>query len=499
MSRRNGPTVRKDEGSALVIALAFVMIGALFVTPMLRRAISVTRSGTSQQVKLERAEAVKGAFRTVMADPAGLYEACSNSGLHNEITLAGAQMNVPVITTCTTVKNATELSASELRVAMTTTVVGTGAPAGTVGSVSPPVVAGSESAWVSNTSTASTGGKVLLPNLPAHALTHPSSTGYMMPNWVGPCRVFFPGTYNDPITITSNVPVYFTSGIYYFDNTVTISGSAKVVVGGGTVEGCTNDQEAAFEALGAPTNHNISGYGATWIFGSSANGATSGRLVFNDATAGTGPSLQFNSRLVADTDVGTVSSRSVSILSVNGVDGGGGVAIDFNLPGSMFVPKSMNSANPPVQAMVDGYVPSRLRPDGLGTPFPAIIDVSFTGTNPAKLWIPGYIGVPQGYINMNVATPAAAAGKDIQLVGGVLAGYFVQSPNLPAQLQLGIVNRVVQKTFKVVSISDTDAPRVVSTALVQINDYGEYVVNAWEISVCQQPAGGTNLCVEVPL
>ncbi|MEQ1698555.1 MAG: hypothetical protein ABMA25_00500 [Ilumatobacteraceae bacterium] len=491
--RRRAPNVRKDDGSAIVIALAFVMIGAMFVTPMLRYAIAVTHTGRSQQQKLERAEAVKGAFRAVMADPAGLYESCSNSGLHNEVTLASAQMDVPVTTTCTTVKNATELTASELRIAMTTTVVGTSAPAGTVGSSSPPVVAGSENAWVANSSTTSQGGKILLPNLPAHALTHPSSAGYMMPSWVGSCRVFFPGTYNDPITITNNVPVYFTSGIYYFDNTVTISGSANVVVGGGTVEGCTNDQEAAFEALGAPGNHNISGYGATWIFGGA------GRLVFNDQTAGTGPSLQFNSRLVADTDIGTLSSRSVSILSVNGVDGGGNVAVDFNLPGSMFVPKSMNSATPPAQAMVDGYVPSTLRPDGLGTPYPAIVDVSFTGTNPAKLWIPGYIGVPQGYINLSVATPAAAAGKDVQFLGGVLTGYFTQSPDLPATLQLGIVNRVVQKTFKVVAISNTDSPRVVSTALVQINDYGEFVVNAWEISVCQPSAGNPNVCIELPL
>lgn len=497
MIRRRSLTARKDDGSALAIALAFVMIGALFVTPMLRYAIAVTRTGSGQQLKLERAEAVKGAFRAAMADPAGLYEACSNSGLHNEVTLASAQMKVPVTTTCTTVKNATELTASELRVAMTTTVVGTTAPAGTVGSASPPIVAGGEAAWWNNSSGTSEGGKVLLPALPAHALTHPSSSGYMMPSWVGSCRVFFPGTYNDPITITNNVPVYFTSGIYYFDDVVTISGSANVVVGGGTVEGCTNDQEAAFEALGAPTNHNISGYGATWIFGSSADGATSGRLVFNDATAGTGPSLQFNSRLVNDTDIGTLSSRSVSILSVNGVDGGGNVAIDLNLPGSMYVPFSVNSSGD--QAMVDGYVPSRLRPDGLGTPFAAIIDVSFTGTNPAKLWIPGYIGVPQGVINVSVANPAAVANKDVQLVGGVLVGYFTQTADLPATLQLGIINRVVQKTFKVVAISDTDSPRVVSTALVQINDYGEYVVNAWEISVCQPSAGDPNICVEVPL
>jgi hypothetical protein len=47
---------------------------------------------------------------------------------------------------------------------------------------------------------------------------------------------------------------------------------------------------------------------------------------------------------------------------------------------------------------------------------------------------------------------------------------------------LGIVNRVVQKTFKVVSTTQTGAPVVVSTALVQVNDYGEFVVNSWQVA-----------------
>ncbi len=35
--------------------------------------------------------------------------------------------------------------------------------------------------------------------------------------------------------------------------------------------------------------------------------------------------------------------------------------------------------------------------------------------------------VPQGYININVASPAATVGKNVQLVGGVLAGAITQS------------------------------------------------------------------------
>lgn len=469
------PRAGTDDGSSLVIVLAFILIGALFITPMMQYAVAVTRAGSSQQDKIVRAEAVKGAFRTAMADPHLLYDACSLSGLNEPVTLASAGLDIGVTTQCTTVKYALELDSSELRTAMTTTYVGAPAPVGTVGSVYPGSGGPDPTAWVADTTSVSQGDKILLPTLPAHALTHPSSAGYAMPAWVGSCRVFFPGTYNDPITITGSEPVFFASGIYYFDNTVTISGSANVVVGGGSVEGCTTDQEAAFEALGAPTNHNISGYGATWIFGGA------GRLAFNDTVAGAGPSLQFNARLVADTDIASLSSRSVSIMSVNGVDGGGS-AIDFNLPGQLFVPRSTNSATPPVQAMVDQYQPSTLVTDAVATPYPAIIDVSFTTGTTATLWIPGYIAVPQGYINIAI-TPGASVNKNVQMVGGVLAAYWAQTPDQPETLQLGIVNRVVQKTFKVVSSTTAGSPRVVSTAVVQINDYGEYVVNSWEISV----------------
>jgi hypothetical protein len=132
--------------------------------------------------------------------------------------------------------------------------------------------------------------------------------------------------------------------------------------------------------------------------------------------------------------------------------------------------------------MADGYMPSLLRPDGIGTPVAPVIDVTLSTANPARLWIPGYIGVPQGYISLSVA-PGMSADKDVQMVGGVLAGWWAQSVDQPERLQLGIINRVVQKTFKVVSRTTAGSPQVISTAIVQINDYGEYVVNAWEISI----------------
>ena len=392
-------------------------------------------------------------------------------------------------TTCTNVKASQETQESDLRVAMTTTQFGSTAPTFTVGTPYDSSTDTNEVAWTGHTSTTSEGGKILLPKLPAHALTHPSSNGYLMPSWAGDCRVFFPGTYNDPITLTGTTPVYFTSGVYYFDDTVTVSGSADVVVGGGAIEGCTTDQDGAFNAEGAPSPHNITGYGATWIFGGA------GRLVFTDSTAGSGPSLQFNSRLVNDTDIASLASRSVSILSVNGVNGGVS-AIDLSVPGNVYVPFSvLDVTGTKTNAMDGGYLPSTLHPDALATPYLPIIDINLTTANPARLWIPGYVGVPQGDINLSFA-PGMTGDKSIQLVGGALAHNFTQTVDLPPVcaagaspeepcLQVGIVNRVVQMTFKLVSkiAASAGPPQVVSTALVQINDYGEYVVNAWEITV----------------
>lgn len=459
--------------------MAFIIIGAMLIMPMMDYAMSVTRSGTAQKDKVARAEAVKAGFRIVMENPSHLYSKCSDPyDIHTPKTLATPPLEIPVQTTCTNIKASQETLESDLRVAMTTTQFGSTAPPFTVGTPYDSSADTNEVAWTGHTSPTSEGGKILLPKLPAHALTHPSPAGYLMPSWAGDCRVFFPGTYNDPITLDGNTPVYFTSGIYYFDDTITVSGSADVVVGGGAIEGCTTDQDGAFNAQGAPSPHNITGYGATWIFGGE------GRLVFTDSTPGSGPRMQFNSRLVNDTDIASLASRSVSILSVNGVNGGVS-AIDLSVPGNVYVPFSVLDVTGPMNnAMDGGYLPSTLHPDALATPYLPIIDVSLTGANPATLWIPGYVAVPQGDINISVA-PGMSAGKDIQLVGGVLAHNFTHTVDLPETIQAGIVNRVVQMTFKLVSktASSIGPPQVVSTAIVQINDYGDYVVNAWEISV----------------
>ena len=190
-----------------------------------------------------------------------------------------------------------------------------------------------------------------------------------------------------------------------------------------------------------------------------------------------------NSRLVADTDVGSLPSRGVSIVSVNGtLDSDGDSSNDLEVSNLLKVPRSFATGVPPDDAASVGYKPSTLVPVAAPATQPSpIIEINLTTSSPATFWVPGYVAVPQGRISISVAD-GNQADKTVQLLGGVLAASFTQSATQPATLQLGIVNRVVQKTFKIESVTTATKPRVVSTALVQINDYGEYVINAWEIA-----------------
>jgi len=465
-----------DEGMAMVMCMVFIILGMLVVTPLLGYASSVLRTGRIQTEKTSRGEAVRGALRIALADPKALYDTCSASGLTVAVTVAAPGLNVPVRTQCTTVNSAAALDATELRTAMTLTQVGAAAPTGTVGSVFTGSGGNDLSAWFGGATTNSTGGAVWLPQLPVHALNHPANSGYMMPAAYGSCRVFFPGSYTAPISVTDSVPTYFASGVYYFESTVTFSGAANVVIGEGAAEGCTTDQEAAYNAINVPTNHNISGLGATFILGAA------GRVVITDTGAGTtGPRVQFNTRLVDPTDVGSAASKNVSIISVNGQYQGNAPSSELNISGQLRVPRSVVAANPASDPVSSGYMPSTLTPaqgTGLAT---SIIDMSFTTTKSSYVFVPGYVAVPQGQINISVGA-GMGAGKDVELVGAVLAAKVNQTADKPASLSLGMVNRIVQKTFKLVATTTTGKPSVTSVALVQVNDYGEFAVNSWVTS-----------------
>jgi hypothetical protein len=83
--------------------------------------------------------------------------------------------------------------------------------------------------------------------------------------------VYFPGKYTDDVVITGSTPVYFVSGIYYFEKALRISGDAHVVAGAGSTPGCVeSDAVAVADAINAPFDAYSNGVGATFVFGRTA-------------------------------------------------------------------------------------------------------------------------------------------------------------------------------------------------------------------------------------
>ena len=471
---REDPRANRDEGSALVLVMVMIVICALIVVPVLTYATAVTRSSRVLQDKAERVEAVKGGLRTVLADPIALYKACDAAGLTVSVNLAGPGLHTAVSTKCYKMADVNAADPTSLRYAVASTQVGSSVPTGITGSTYPTSGAAPETQWLSHTAAVPTINTIWAPNLPAHGLNQRSAAGYTMPAGFTPCTVYFPGTYRDPVTLTSATPVFFTSGIYYFEKAVRISGNANVVVGDGSALGCSNDQEAAFYAVNAPATHDISGLGATFVFGAA------GQLVVDDTTAGTS-SLVFNQRYVAPADESALPSAGISIESVNGTSTGVATAVDYNLPGVLSVPQSQVGSDVLVPAAGQEYLASTLVPAaGPTVPLP-IITIDFTTAATSTVSIPGYVAVPQGLIRVNVSTAAAAANKNVQISGGVLAGSFAVSAVRPSTFVFGMLNPIVQKLFRIITVTSSGKPVVTSSAIVQVNENGAYAVNSWAV------------------
>jgi hypothetical protein len=521
--RRSSPA--QDEGAVLVMVLAMVVVGSMFILPVLSYTQTVLRQNKIVENKTTRSEAVRGGLRVALLDPTSLYATCSGAGItqyaFKELAAPPPAPGLPTMTNkCFKVSDQLQDLPDQQRAALTTTQVGSNTLippsdppdvahpelAGTMPAAwctsklqDPPVPCGRPyigngsavtNAWVADATTTSEDDKVFLPKLPiGHKEVQPA-TGYQMPATEDPCQVFFPGIYNDNVTISGPKPTYFVSGIYYFTKTLRITASANVVVGVGAEEGCVAaDNVAALEAEQAPgvkapikKVSGGSGVGGTFVFGQL------GRLVIEDN--GTGALSFVMNRRVEESGTPEAELNDVSIMTVNGVTAGP-VTSPLDVPGQMFVPASvaLSSSSEPA---AHGYSASTLVPPpvaappaslascsaiALATPGCPTIDFNFATTRNVKVNIPGYVSVPQGAVSL-ITAPTASTGKWVSFGGGILTAQLSTSATVPAYLQAGILNPVLQKTFKIVTTTTSGSPTVQSTALVQVNATGGYAINS---------------------
>lgn len=329
------------------MVLVMTVISSLIVVPVLTYTISVFRAQNVQIDKARAVELARGGTWVAISNEGDLYDGCGGS---MPSSLSGVSTSCDVLET-TTLRQPEEVPYS---VATVQANVGDGTRA-TV----PPELSGAllpeqvytnpnnvdvdPTAWAAwlttpDWSALTAGGKVWLPQLPTQATSSSGNRDQMMlPGTMDPayseCRVFFPGTFNSAITLDG--PTFFTPGVYYFTQPITIQRGADVSVGG---VGCTTVFEAIAGVPAVPDPLNISGLGGTFVLGGEA------RIVVDDSVGSGDISFTMNQRYVSDDESSVSASSSVSIITVNGAHapfvGAEALGDDLLVNGVLAVPAS---------------------------------------------------------------------------------------------------------------------------------------------------------------
>jgi hypothetical protein len=443
-AREQGRHSGEDRGSILVLVLVLMVIGSLMVLPLMSYSIAVMRANEVLSEKSKDLEGVKSGLRVALVDPVSLYDTCGAGGPNQNVALAPITVNGETVTSyCNFIDFEAAQSGDELRYGLIATEVGSVIPASLIGTRYVAADPMSTTEWIGEQTPTSLTDKIWFPNLPEHGLDQRPADGSPMRAGFPTCTVYFPGTYKTPLTLDG--PTFFTSGIYYFESDVIVEGGADVIVGDGSTRGCTSSQEALFYAENIPATHNISGIGATWVFGKK------GRLSVTNAN-GQPLSLVFNRRYVPAVDLGVDPSADVSILTVNGdLDIDGTTGIDLDVPGTVFVPLSQVGVDTPVPATTKSYLPSELtsKPSEPDAPT-AVAAQRFQGAAVVSWTAPSNGGSP-----ITDYTVTATTGQTCQTSGSTSCAITGLSTSTSVKFSVVATNAVGSSSASVESASIT--------------------------------------------
>jgi hypothetical protein len=304
------------------------------------------------------------------------------------------------------------------------------------------------------------------PALPPLPTTLRSSTPLSIPlPSGGSCSVFYPGRYTTPLALSSG-EYFFTSGVYYFEDPITISNGAKVVAGEGNYAACMLDADAALYQgptadQSAPKNHGISGRGATFLLGDDAMIAVDGA------------SLLMNRRLSNGT---TRATEGIAIRSI--------VSTGIDTP-EVWVPADVidlmdGSPTTPASTPVGGvsYLQSSITWNS------PIVDIDYgTTTSNNEVRINGMVYVPNAKVEFSGTTSSYAA----QVLGGIVATRLgldlAQMPTSPdANYHIGTKTAAQQTLFRFDATVVAPSGQITkSSAMLQLNIDGTYAVNTWTL------------------
>lgn len=451
---------RVEDGSTLILILIIMVLAGLITVPLLTYTFTTIKSATTVRQKADRAEAAKGGIRLSLAKQRDRGTAGCIPNKASALVLNGAVVDVA----CQLLVRTDNAPAGKSEV-VAGSITGSSSSTAAVKALTGRVTVGASQAslprdlsatscakapcFTSVSSWVTKGDTVDLPTVD-QAWNGVSEAIYL--RWDPPdppdprapvyavtlngCRLFYPGLYRGPLDINlDDGPVYLVSGVYSFEDTVTVTGTGRLVAGSGAATGCATDAQAVGRVSHALSN----GDGVLFVFGNS------GRL-----DVGPRADLTLNSRVAEQP---------------------GSAQTFFNI---LQVPP--------------GIGPSDERPysaSTLTTESTPIVRISAGNANNVAIF--GRITVPYGLVKLEEG-PGSTLRGTLRLPERLTAGALSVDlrkptrPTRPTGTAFQIGSRYATATVRLTATARLGTgDSAVSTAVVQVADDGRYAITSWRI------------------
>jgi hypothetical protein len=277
------------------------------------------------------------------------------------------------------------------------------------------------------------------------------------------CKIWYPGRYVGTGTISLTGVNYFASGLYYFEQPLSVAAGATVVMGEGKYRGCVFDTDAAF-ATTAPKSHEITGKGATLMLGKGATVSVAG-----------GAKLTINRR------VSSASSRGSEGQAIRTVSFG------VTTPAVEIPADQVRLADGSLQAVAAHAVrvgtSSLMATYSASTLTPAATAVQIDLAANSDVLIDGYVFTPHAKVVVNGA--AGVTNYGLRMYGGLAASNVVlnvaSAPSLATKWFFGMKTEVIQRKFDFVATALVAGVTVESRSSFELHQDKSYAINYWTV------------------
>jgi hypothetical protein len=312
-----------------------------------------------------------------------------------------------------------------------------------------------------------------LPGLPANRRPAfaPKSFGTDEDRGV-PCRVVFPGRYDQELLFDDGATYYLPSGVFYLTEPMVVSNGSKVVAGQGRELGCEVDSTVLLNKNTVDIEAtSVTGLGATFVLDGDAT------IEVNQAE------LYINRRISTPSTRGSegVAIHTVQIAAVDDADHlipQDDVVTGVDSAGNRILePSSSYSTQSSVSSTTIQYQGISAAADGTDD----LVKLDFTSGAGSAFVADGNIFLPQGTFKIQ----ADQADYQFEVDGGIVASiadFDVEvAPANADRWYLGIDAKPLLRRVQLEAVATVRGKTARSIALFQVNSVGNYAINTWTV------------------